>query len=154
MFKKIFDRIGSKTNPAKHRRTRAAVLLHYLEVNHSLILNREGLEKIGMNRKQAFQTVYDLVLHESIQMRAEADGMVVVMSNEEFLRQMETRAKKTWEKESALVLNEGKDAFDFDLAFAHAEESDPDFSSEERQTLPDRRREPWFAFEKSSQEID
>ena len=152
MLKKLLGRLNAKHDPAKRRRDRATVLLAYLEANHSLALDHEGLAKIGMNRKQAFQTVYDLVLHESVQMRADADGLVVVMTNDEFIRQMEARAKETWKEEAKLVLNGDQGAFD--LAFAAESADAPENLSGPRQTLPDRRRDPWIELESFNLEID
>lgn len=152
MLRKIIDRFASKNNPAKCRRTRAAILLAYLEQNHSLVLDKKGLAAIGMNRKQAFQTVYDLVLHEKIQIRAEENGRVVAMSNEEFIRLMEVRAKETWKDEAGLELAGKKGEGAFEIAFAPEEEAE--FSAGEWQTLPDRHREPWIEFENNPIEID
>lgn len=153
MLKKILDRFSSRANPVKSRRTRAAKLLDYLEEHASLTLDKEGLAAIGMNRKQAFQTVYDLVLHDSIQMRAEPDGRVVAMSNAEYNRQMEVRAKKLWKDEAGLVLDGDRGAFD--LAFADSDsfagpdggDECPEFLSLDRQTLPERARDPWIGYE-------
>lgn len=152
MLRKIIDRFAAKNNPARCRRTRAAILFAYLEEHHSLTLDRDGLALVGMSRKQAFQTVYDLVLHEKIQIRAEEDGKVVAMSNAEFIRLMEQRAKETWQDEAGLELAGREGAGAFDIAFA-AEEG-AEISAGGRQTLPDRRREPWIEFEDYPIETD
>ncbi len=129
MIKRLFDRLLFKERQIKNRRTRAAILLDYLDQHGSLVLDNNGLSAIGMSRKQAFQTLYDLIIHESVQMRAEADGQVVVMSNAEYIRQMEERARETWKCEADLRLETDSEAID--LEFVACDEDNADFLSGE-----------------------
>lgn len=148
MIGNLLKRLRFTNTSTKDRRGRAARLLAFLEENGTLILDKAGLATIGMNRKQAFQTVYDLVLGEKIQMRAEADGKVVAMSNAAFVALMEERAKETWRLEAGLVL--GENALHSKAVKVEIDEDNPDILSGERQTFPDRRREPWITVENAS----
>lgn len=151
MLKKIFTRLGGKKHPAGARKNRAEMLLHYLEENQSLVLDGDGLLKIGMSRKQAFQTVYDLVVRENIQMRAETDGRVVVMTNAEYIRQMEDRARETWSQDAGLKTETAKNVVDL----APLEDDDAEFfAAAEGKSLPERGREPWISLENAIFDFD
>ena len=144
MIGSLLKRIRSANAPIKDRRSRATNLLAFLEEHGVLVLDKDGLAMIGMNRKQAFQTVYDLVLSEKIQMRAEADGRVVAMSNDAFTILMEERARETWRQEAhieeLLPACSGPDGLAADY-----NEDNTDFLSGERQSLPERGRDPWIS---------
>ncbi len=144
MFKKVVDRFRSKEKTAHVRRDRATQLMEYLQANNSLVLDREGLALVGMSRKQAFQTVYDLVVNESIQMRAESDGKVIIMTNAEYIRQKEDKARETWAKEAGLKM--AGDAKDSDLLL-NVDEDNPDIMYAEGKSLPERERDPWISFD-------
>ena len=142
MIGNLLKRIRSANAPARDRRSRATSLLAYLDEFGTLVLDKAGLAMIGMNRKQAFQTVYDLVLAEKIQMRAEADGRVVAMSNNAFTSLMEERARETWRQEALIELL--PTCADPDRLTAEYNEDNPDFLTGERQSLPERGRDPWL----------
>ena len=143
MIGSLLKRIRSANAPIKDRRSRATTLLAFLEEHGVLVLDKAGLATIGMNRKQAFQTVYDLVLSEKIQMRAEADGRVVAMSNDAFTILMEERARETWRQEAHIELLPACSAPD--SLTAEYNEDNTDFLSGERQSLPERGRDPWIS---------
>ncbi|MDR0362871.1 MAG: hypothetical protein LBJ46_09355 [Planctomycetota bacterium] len=132
------------------RQTRAALLMDYLEDNGSLVLDKKGLAILGLNRKQAFQTVYDLVLKEDIQMRAEEDGSVVVMSNKAFAELLEQRALDASHDQDHVAANDG-DAFDLAaIAFGEEEGMESEVYAYPRNSLPIRGRDPWIAVENIS----
>lgn len=144
MLKKVVDRFRSKEKTTHVRRDRATLLMEYLQVNNSLVLDREGLAVIGMSRKQAFQTVYDLVVNETIQMRAEPDGKVIIMTNAEYIRQKEDKARETWANEAGLKISEETNNQDLLL---NVDEDNPDIMYAEGKSLPERERDPWISFD-------
>lgn len=140
MIGNLLKRIGFTNNPARNRRNRAERLFAVLEDKGALVLDKAGLEMIGMSRKQAFQSVYDLMVAERIQMRAEADGRVVAMSNAAFNVLMEERASETWRNEAALLFAGSGGAIG-------SGGDGSDFLSAGRPILPERHRESWISFE-------
>ncbi|MDR1611276.1 MAG: hypothetical protein LBT97_00670 [Planctomycetota bacterium] len=144
MFKNLMNRMRHK-GESESRQTRAQLLLEYLEQNGALTLDKKGLSILGLSRKQAFQIVYDLVLDERIQMRAEADGRVIVMSNAAFAEHLERRAREAAEKDASQVIEEDQ-LLDLALvAFGEENGMEPEYYAYSRNSLPVRSREPWMA---------
>lgn len=161
MLKRILNRLSGKRRREQKRKGLAARLLADLESRGSLVLDKEGLEGLRISKKQAFQIVYDLVIREKAQMRADNGGRVVVMSNREFADFMKRRAEaealpgRLPEDVTIQVAlgNEEFDAFEITPAASAAAPETVKVTSG-RQTLPDRKREPWIAFEDITLETD
>ncbi|MDR3210910.1 MAG: hypothetical protein LBU79_03220 [Planctomycetota bacterium] len=136
MLRNFLQRLSFREQAARKRRSRATQILEFLEKNAVLALDGDGLARLGMNRKQAFQSVYDLVVKESIQMRADPDGRVVVMSNSEYARQMDDRVSEIVREEIYSAEEGDTTGLELDLALAGTVIHD-------QFPLPEHRREPW-----------
>lgn len=165
MLKRILNRISGTKRREQGRKGLAARLLADLESRGSLVLDKEGLEGLGISKKQAFQVVYDLVIREKAQMRADNGGRVVVMSNREFADFMRRRAEAEslpghLPEDVTVQVKLGNEEFDaFEVAPAAsasvpAEMPEPVNVAIGRQSLPERKREPWIAFEDINLEAD
>lgn len=159
-----------KFNRAHDRPRRAERLSALVEEEGCIQLGRELPAALGMNRRQAVQAAYDLALEERAQLRADGAGQLQVMSNRLFNRMiMEALFGKEAcivdeipetlrEAEAETTIPEMYDAaaegvvelpwYAVGIVPAEAESADNrEMAVFGRQTLPDRKREPWVAME-------
>ncbi|MDR1745496.1 MAG: hypothetical protein LBS30_07070 [Planctomycetota bacterium] len=173
----IADFLMRRVRKQREQRSQLAeALSSRLERERSLTVDDSLIASMGVDRRAFFRAVYAMVIQERMHMMAGGDGRILLMTNGEFhrfmlrrsgLRETEMRRREgipafagtvaeravaAFEEETVVVdpvvaeVASDLDWFNLNVApEAAAREKMPDA----RQSLPDRRREPWPANEES-----
>lgn len=93
----LLERVTGGRRKDRSRRL-AGEVMRVLEESGLLVVDRDLLRLLKTTRKALFQTLYELVLRESMYMMSDAEGKVILMTNAEYTRFM-TRRSTTRETE-------------------------------------------------------
>ncbi len=173
MLSVLFGR--SRRNPQQA----AEELMSLLEEKASLVVDEDLVAAMGVGRNALYRIIYEMLRRERMSMLADRNGQMLLMTNSEFNRflfrssgrtaplpaltlepmRVETVAMEMQpevifcaEGDDALVLEDAPepiivlDWFDFDETLKETAATEV---PEHRQSLPERRREPWSVAEES-----
>ncbi len=175
MLSRLFGR--NRRDP----RAAAEDLMNRLDERASLVVDDALVAEIGLGRRALYRLIYEMVRRERMFMLADRDDRMLLMTNTEFNRFMFRRSGKTEELpmltldamrveaepetmeelEPGLVLCvegdsepvlEGRASEILDSAWIAAAVPAGTELPEHRQSLPERRREPWAFFEDAGRE--
>lgn len=149
-----------------HNALLADSLSRRLEEEQTLAVDDSLISALGADKSGFFHTVYSMLLQERIHMMSGPDGSVRLMTNGEFHRFMLRQSRRegipaladTLVEHTASVMEpDGLGWFALDVS--SEEDTDTLVDAEKRgklpdarQTLPERRREPWTANEAAAGE--